>query len=394
MKTVFYALLLIGLIGYGGYKLIDKHQSARAEISRQYLLDQEKKRLADEKREREIKEAEEKELAKSKALQLLRSYLERQEKALKDTIEKHTAEAGLVRLDQEKLSTTLANLEKVADQKAVEARKRKKERYDKADRVLEILQSPEINELALKYKGEDLNAMLSEYKSRMQTVIGLEKETSKRLSSIRGAYKTEVAGIDEEVDEKNAVAARAGRVAEYDLKKNIAIQEKQREKLTRELSSIQQRRMNRSNNEAIAALKTQIAVVEQEISRLNQVLAVSKANIAQNEAATLETSARRRYDAAEKTARQAESDVHAEMAHRRTVFNLAIEYENRSLDAIRNAMMTDLKVHATMASEAQKKLDYITKMSANMDFLGPADIENMKKKIAEKMQEKVIAVED
>ena len=217
MKTVFYALLLIGLIGYGGYKLIDKHQSAKAEISRQYLLDQEKKRLADEKREREIKETEEKELAKSKALQLLRSYLERQEKALKDTIEKHTAEVGLVRLDQEKLSTTLANLEKVADQKAVEARKRKKERYDKADRVLEILQSPEINELAFKYRGEDFKAMLAEYKSRMQTEIGMNKETMERKRVVRDEHKRAVAGVSEEVDRKNEIAMKKLKYKKYKL---------------------------------------------------------------------------------------------------------------------------------------------------------------------------------
>ena len=119
-------------------------------------------------------------------------------------------------------------------------------------------------------------------------------------------------------------------------------------------------------------------------------VAVSRANVAHIAATVAETGARRRGDNALSTRQDDDNAVHAEMAHERTVFNLAVAYEGRSLDAIRASMRSRSDVLSARMTDAQRKLDTIHHASANVDMMNAAQVELLKSRIAATMAEKIL----
>lgn len=74
-------------------------------------------------------------------------------------------------------------------------------------------------------------------------------------------------------------------------------------------------------------LSSRTSKLDKEISRVGEIVAVSRGNVAHLAATVAETAARRKGDAAISVRQDEDNAVHAEMAHVRTVFNLAAEFE-------------------------------------------------------------------
>ena len=88
----------------------------------------------------------------------------------------------------------------------------------------------------------------------------------------------------------------------------------------------------------------------------------------------------------EQAARAEETRMRSE----RTVFNLAVAYEGRSLDAIRASMRSRSDILSARMTDAQRKLDTIHHASANVDMMNSAQVESLKSRIAATMAEKIL----
>ena len=392
MKNLIYILMAIGVIGWGIFKWSEKGKNERAERAKAYLAEQNRKAQQEKEDELRRKAVEAEGLAKDKAMGILRAYLDKEEKSLKDVIEESHINIALIEEDQLLLSSILRDLDAENERKAESARKRKKIRYDKAERVLSILNSEKMNQLAQKYIGEDFSAMRAEYKSRVDTIIKMHRETAKRLKASRDRFDKAVAGIDGEVDKKNAAAQTKISSANAALESRLnglykSLQGKKGKliRLQKGLSSPQTRR-------EVQALEKEVDELNREISKLEEIVALSRANLAHVDATSTETSARRKYDAAISTRQDDDNAVHSDMAHERTIFNTAMEYENRSLDRIRAEMKSRIDILNMRAFDAQKNLDYISDMTKSADFMSAKELEKLRSDIAKRLTEKVLKV--
>ena len=125
---------------------------------------------------------------------------------------------------------------------------------------------------------------------------------------------------------------------------------------------------------------------------MREVVNVSRANISHIAATVAETTARRRGDSALSARQDDDNAVHSEMAHVRSVFGLAVNYEGRSLDALRGAMRSKVEVLSTRRQDAKRRLDYIHHASANMDMMSKEDMEMLKRKIAARLGDEILEV--
>ena len=139
-------------------------------------------------------------------------------------------------------------------------------------------------------------------------------------------------------------------------------------------------------------MEKEVDELNREISKLEEIVALSRANLAHVDATSTETSARRKYDAAISTRQDDDNAVHSDMAHERTIFNTAMEYENRSLDRIRAEMKSRIDILNMRAFDAQKNLDYISDMTKSADFMSAKELEKLRSDIAKRLTEKVLKV--
>ena len=139
-------------------------------------------------------------------------------------------------------------------------------------------------------------------------------------------------------------------------------------------------------------MNAEVQALNKEIDRVGDVVAVSRANIAHLSATMAETGARRRGDTAVSTRQDEDNAVHADMAHERSVFNLAASFEGRSLDRIRSSMRSRTDILNVRIADAQGKLEYIHNVTANADMMSGDQLEGLRKKIAAKLEEKVLAI--
>lgn len=392
MKNLIYLLMVIGIIGWGIFKWSEKGKNERAERAKAYLAEQNRKTQLEKENERKRKEAEAEELAKDKAMGILRAYLDKEEKSLKDIIEESHIQIALIEEDQLLLSNVLQELDVENEQKAEAARKRKKVRYDKAERVLSILGSEKMNQLAQKYLGEDFSAMKAEYKSRVETIIKMHRETAKRLKANRDKFNKAVAGIDDEVDKKNATAQTKTSSANAALESRLNGLYKSLQGKKSKLSRLNKGLSSPQTRKEAQEIEKEVDALNREISKLEEIVALSRANLAHVEATSTETSARRKYDAAISTRQDDDNAVHSDMAHERTIFNTAMEYENRSLDRIRAEMKSRIDILNMRAFDAQKNLDYISDMTKSADFMSAKELEKLRSDIAKRLTEKVLKV--
>lgn len=254
-------------------------------------------------------------------------------------------------------------------------------------RILSLLGSEKINELAKKYTGEDLSAMKVEYKSRVEQIIKMHKETRKRLVNNRKKYDDAVRGIDDDVDAKGAKAKEKISSANADLERTLSELYKKQRSIMKEIYIARGGLRSPAKMRKAAELESYLSNLNQRIAYVEQVVALSRANIAHVEATAAETSARRKFDSAIAARQEDDNVVHSDMAHERAIFNTALTYEGRSVDRIRNAMQSRIDIMGVRMLDAKKILDYITTVTKNPDLMTAAELEDVRRKIVKKIQD-------
>ena len=67
------------------------------------------------------------------------------------------------------------------------------------------------------------------------------------------------------------------------------------------------------------------------------------------------------------------------------MYQVAMRYENDTLDKVRTAMKTIYMVQGSRASDARDKLNFMARLSANLDLLNVDDVELIREKIVERI---------
>ena len=328
---------------------------------------------------------------REKALDSFRAFLSREKDVVEGTLKETTAAFDEILNDQKRLSEALIRLEAENDKRAKAAVTNGWIRFDKAEMVMMILKDKDINDLSIKYLGEDLSALRTECRGKIKAALDMQSATSKMLAENRARYRKQLEGIEEDVDRKTSTAQEITMQANKDLEARLMEVEKARDKKVLQLKRL--KAINRKSQWIVneeRAVQEEVYKLEKEISRVKEVVAVSRGNVAHLAATAAETLARRRGDAALSSRQDDDNAVHSEMAHVRTIFNLATEYENRSLDKISASMRARKDILSTRAADAQRKLDFVLQSSANADLMQPEELENLRKRIASRIGEKVL----
>ncbi len=187
--TIAFIVILFGGGGYWMYSNIQEKKVA-ARVAHQ-------KQLNEGKRVQEEKEA------RKSTLKLLQDLVAREEKNLQKIIEEHKIELQDIDEDAKQLSEALAAVEQKAKDGDEKARKRKQARYSPAERVLLILEDKDINDLAVKYLGEDLSAERAKFRDKVNFELRSHVEYQRKLKAISDKYYKTVSGLDARVDKLN-----------------------------------------------------------------------------------------------------------------------------------------------------------------------------------------------
>ena len=334
---------------------------------------------------------------KDESVKMLNAYLNREKQRLNKIVEECKIHMEQIDLDQKDLSEAIAEIEKENEQRAENSRKRGIKRFDKAERVSLILKNPVMNAMAEKYTGESLNATYAKYKSEMGTEVKRYQEAEAKLRKNRENYYKSVEGADEWLDKRNAKARKMNNAVIRSAEMEIKILERELKPLQKEFETLlkQSAQMKSHYHEKrISELREKIKSLEERLRPAKTQLEQALASQAHVDATEGETSVRRKYDRAMSVRTDADNEVHKDSAHEVAVFNLAIQYENATLDMIRGAMKTMYGMQSARAADARRKLDYISRSAANIDFLKADEIEKIRTKVVEELSKGLTAVDE
>lgn len=334
---------------------------------------------------------------KDEPVRMFNAYLNREKQRLSKIVEECKIHMEQIDLDQKDLSDAIAEIEKENEQRAENSRKRGIKRFDKAERVSLILKNPVMNAMAEKYTGENLNATYAKYKSEMGTELKRYQEAEAKLRKNRENYYKSVEGADEWLDKRNAKARKMNNAVIRSAEMEIKILERELKPLQKEFEMLlkQTAQMKSHYHEKrISELRERINSLEERLRPAKTQLEQALASQAHVDATEGETSVRRKYDRAMSVRTDADNEVHKDSAHEVAVFNLAIQYENATLDMIRGAMKTMYGMQSSRAADAKRKLDYISRSAANIDFLRPDEIEKIRTKVVEELSKGLTAVDE
>lgn len=328
----------------------------------------------------------ESEQVRQDALRKLREYVSREEVLLRSVVDDSSKEIEAILKDQKRLSEALLAIEKENAKRSEAAKTNGWTRYEKAEVVMMQLKDPVMNELALRYLGEDFSTLRTECRGKIKTALALQADTAKRLKENREKYQRQLVGIEDEVDAKTSKAQEITQQANKDLEARMA--DLTRLKKRKEQSRDRLRAIDRKPQwvqKEIQVVEQDIMKLDKEISRVGEIVAVSRGNVAHLAATAAETAARRKGDAAISVRQDEDNAVHAEMAHVRTVFNLAAEFEGRSLDKLSASMRSRKDILSVRMNDAQEKIEFLNRASLNADLLKPDELEDLRQKVAAKI---------
>ena len=328
----------------------------------------------------------ESEQVRQDALRKLREYVSREELLLRSIVDDSSKEMEVILEDQKRLSEALLAIEKENAKRSEAAKTNGWTRYEKAEVVMMQLKDSVMNELALRYLGEDFSALRTECRGKIKTALALQADTAKRLKENREKYQRQLVGIEDEVDAKTSKAQEITQQANKDLEARMA--DLTRLKKRKEQSLARLRAIDRKPQwvqKEIQVVEQDIMKLGKEISRVGEIVAVSRGNVAHLAATAAETAARRKGDAAISVRQDEDNAVHAEMAHVRTVFNLAAEFEGRSLDKLSASMRSRKDILSVRMNDAQEKIEFLNRASLNADLLKPGELEDLRQKVAAKI---------
>lgn len=395
MKYVFYIFIVVGLVVSGAMKWNSHVQKERALAYQRQMAAQEeesRKIKEEEKKAEEEREKVAEVAAKEKAIKLFNAFFNQQEKILKDTVEESTVQNELIAEDMKQLSAALRTVEQETLRRAEEARKRKEKRYDRAETVLLLLRNATINRLAQTYLGEDFSAERADFQSKVSTMIEMQKKERSRLDANRRKYEEAVAGINEDVDKKNAYARNKLEAANRGLDGRLSQLYKDRARVQERIRVLKHELKGPRVRKDMELAEQDLERINSEISNMEQVTALGKANTAHLSATLIETSARKRYDTALATRQDDDNAVHADMRHEGDVFAVSVAFEARTCDRLRAAMKARQDMLALRANDAQKKLDIIRDSTANIDLMSAKEVDDLRKKISDQISTKITKI--
>ncbi len=403
----FWMILAMGIVGGGFfYYITENEKAAKAEAYRRELEQQAKEaeRLAKQRIEDErIRKERMANLAKEDAVRMLQKYIAKQEEQLRETIEECEIKIKMIDVDQASLSDELVALEKEEDAKTKDAQRRKVKRRDKNDRVDALLASPTINRLAATYIGEDFSAMRAEFRSRMGNMIKIHDDGAKKLADNRKRFKDALTAADAEVDAKARVASEKLAAARRDIEQGVPQLEDRLAALEEKLKKLEEKDLKAMSGgpkltpwerDDLKRYQSQRDVVMEQLSSRKATAGLGGANAAHMEVTMAETSARRKSDIAIVEKEESDVQVLKEISFESDVFNLAVSYENRSLDRVRNAIMLARSQWSDKLDVAKKKLEFLSSSSGNMDFLNAEEVERVRKRIAGRIADDSCWVEE
>ena len=278
MKTRVVMLMVVAaaliVFGWGWNETQKRERRAKYEA---YLAEQARENAQKARVEQERREAETQQVEKRRTLGNLKDYLEREESLLKKTAAESEVAAREILSDQKRLSDVLLELEAENARRSEHARTNGWKRYDKAERVMMILKNPVMNELALRYLGEDFSAMRAECASQIKTVLTMQEETSRRLAENRQKYARAVEGIDDEVDKKTAEAQEKTLAANKDLEKRLSNLEVKRCEKLLAIAALNKKLKAPAIQDEINALNAEVQTLNKEIDRESKKLSRSGA---------------------------------------------------------------------------------------------------------------------
>ena len=399
MKTVFLVLIIGGLAAAGFWYITENDRADKAEAYRRHQAEiakreaEEKERLARQKEEDDRLRKERAEaMAKEDAVRLFLNYIDREEERLKDETEELKIKLEKVDIDQNSMSEELQSIERANAVRVASVAKRKEQQRDKIERVLALLRSPTLNRLARTYCGEDLVALRSRFEGEVQKIKDVDDKYQKRFRDNLKRYEDAVAGADEAVNRKLKTAR-----AKYDtvikgmdsnrlpkLKAQLSAVENEIAKINKKKSPSEWDKRNRER------LQQQQILLQNQIAQFEDVGGLAAADIAHMEATEAETEARRKFDTAGKALTLDNTAALAERDYEQDIYNLAMRYEEASLDKIRDAMQRCRELRGLQLEQAEKKLAFLKKSSVNVDFLNAQEVEEMRKKVVKTISEEML----
>ena len=172
---------------------------------------------------------------------------------------------------------------------------------------------------------------------------------------------------------------------------DIKLIEKQKRPLEKELEMLIKQTHGMASGyhqKRIDALKAKIEALEERMRPARTQLAVIRAQSVHIDATESETMVRRKYNRAQEVKDEKDNEVHKQSRHGADMYQIAMRYENDTLDRIRSTMKAIVMQEHSRASEAQDKLDFMKQTAMNMDMLNAEEIENIRTKIVEKLSSK------
>ena len=387
------AVLLVVSVGFMLYMSWTSQKVEEERSARDY-----QRRLAEREKaaENEMRAQQEEERARNARLQQkavtdFAEYMNREIKLLSLRVEESSRAYGEILNDQKRLSEAMMVLESENARRSEAAITNGWKRYDKAELVMMMLKDKELNDLALKYIGEDFSALRSECRGKIKSLLDMRTETDRRLTLNRIKYRQRMEGIEDSVDKESSRAHELTVLANKDLERRLADLKLQKEKRMSVLVQLRKRNpMTKAVAAEIMVVDEEVRALDKEIGRVGEVVAVSRANMAHMAATAAETAARRKGDSALSEKQDSDNAVHSDMAHERAIFNLAASFEGRSLDRICAAMRSRKDALSLRSADAQKKLDFLYQASSNVDMLQPEQMESIRAKVAARLEEKIL----
>lgn len=393
-------VLIFGVLAAAAFWYITENDRAdRAENYRRQQEQQAKEEALEREREERQRAEDERirkeraaALAKEDAVRLFLNYIDREEARLKDETEELKIKLEKVDIDQNSMSEELQAIERANAVRVASAEKRKEQQRDKIERVLALLRSPTLNRLARTYCGEDLSVLRSRFEGEVQKIKDVDDKYQKRFRDNLKRYEDAVAGADEVVNRKLKTArAKYEAVSKGMDSQRLPKLKAQLAVVEREIARISGKKIpSEWDKRDIVRLQQQEILLQNQIAQFEDMGGLAAADIAHMEATEAETEARRKFDRAGKALTLDNTAALAERDYEQDIYNLAMRYEEASLDKIRGAMHHCRELRGLQLEQAEKKLAFLKKSSANVDFLNAQEVEEMRKKVVKTISEEML----
>lgn len=375
VKGLVAVVVVLALVGVGLSVWNKKEAKAREQMAAQQA-------------EVERQNAEEEKERKSAVTQF-HAYLAREEARLKKVIEEAKITRESIELDQKELSDELERIEKEDARLAEDFKKRGQKRYHEAERILLILKSDVLGRLYADYCGEDLTAIRDKYEGEVKTVLNQYRRAREQLRKNKEKYYGAVREINADVEKKTERAASMISSADKEAEMAYRDQKGRLARLKSEKGALQKGLKGPRERQRIREIEDEIARLEEVIATTRSLVSANKAQAAHLTATEAETSARRKFDTALEERQSDDNDVHADTQHEGSIFQIAKRYERATLDRLHTEFSRRIQFLNAKVSDARQKLGFVTGTVANVDFMKADEIEGVRKKVMAKLMEGV-----